>query len=124
MRASCLDCARKHLGQASVLMDEALLGYPEHKWLAVGHLAEAESELLERYPDAAHAIREWRVAYIKEDVSIPILEIIREINDLSREEMPRIGDTTGAVLRGALGTDTVGTKDQVDGELHERTAFR
>jgi len=53
-------CVLKHLGQASVLLDEAKLGYPEHRWLAVGHLAEAESESLSDYPVLAQSIRETR----------------------------------------------------------------
>ena len=46
MRKLCIECARKHIGQASVLAGEVKKGYPEHKVLAVGHLAEAEDELL------------------------------------------------------------------------------
>lgn len=61
MRGSCLDCVRKHLAQASILMDESHLGYPHHVWYAVGHLAEAESESLRDYPDLAIKIRESRL---------------------------------------------------------------
>jgi len=34
----------KHLAQACVLFQEALQGYPAHRWLAIGHMAEAEAE--------------------------------------------------------------------------------
>lgn len=61
MRKSCLDCVRKHIAQASVLCDEAELGYPHHRWLAVGHLAEAESESLKDHPALSHKIRECRL---------------------------------------------------------------
>lgn len=64
MRAFCLLCILKHLAQADVLMDEALLGYPLHKWRAVGHLAEAESECLDFSPPLAKRIREYRLSYI------------------------------------------------------------
>jgi len=65
MRVSCLDCARKHIAEAEVLMREALMGYPNHSWLAVGHLSQAESELLGEFPDMAHTIRAERINYIE-----------------------------------------------------------
>jgi hypothetical protein len=61
MRHTCLDCVRKHLAQASVLMDEAALGYPFHRWLAVGHMAEAESESLREQPALSREIRGCRI---------------------------------------------------------------
>lgn len=64
-RKSCMDCVRKHLAQASVLMDEALLGYPHHRWLAVGHLAEAESECLDEHPEFASKVRACRLNVMK-----------------------------------------------------------
>jgi hypothetical protein len=60
-RHTCLDCVRKHLAQASVLMDEAALGYPHHRWLAVGHMAEAESESLREQPQFSQEIRACRI---------------------------------------------------------------
>lgn len=61
-RISCLDCVRKHLSQASILMDESALGYPHHKWFAVGHLAEAESECRREHLEFAKEIRKCRLA--------------------------------------------------------------
>jgi hypothetical protein len=60
-RHTCLDCVRKHLAQASVLLDEAELGYPHHRWLAIGHMAEAESESLREQPSFAQEIRACRI---------------------------------------------------------------
>lgn len=57
---TCLDCVRKHLSQAAVLMDEARQGYPEHVWLAIGNLAEAARESAVRYPLLAAKIRDQR----------------------------------------------------------------
>jgi hypothetical protein len=42
-------------------MDEAALGYPHHRWLAVGHLAEAESESLREQPQLSAQIRACRI---------------------------------------------------------------
>ena len=59
-RPTCLNCVRKHIGQAIVLLGESLLGYPAHRWIAVGHLGEASEECVERYPELAMKIREIR----------------------------------------------------------------
>lgn len=90
MRSSCLDCARKHLGQAAVLIDESMLGYPTHRWRAIGHLAEAESELVTDYLHMAMEIREHRVAYIEDPgYVIPIDGLIATLTELdSEEEVP------------------------------------
>lgn len=61
MRESCLNCVLKHLAQAHVLFDEAELGYPMHKYYALGHMAEAESESIKEHSDLATAIRQERL---------------------------------------------------------------
>ena len=86
MRPSCLDCARKHVAQASILLDEAALGYPEHKWLAVGHLAEAEAETLKVWPKLAETIREHRLGVI-DDVPLATLLLIGLLNDAAEDSM-------------------------------------
>ena len=60
MRPSCLFCATKHLSQALILLSESLQGYPAHRWLAYGHMAEASDELIQNYPQLADLIREER----------------------------------------------------------------
>jgi len=89
MRDSCRSCARKHIAQACILMLEAQKGYPEHGWLAVGHMAEAEDELLEKHPDMANVIRSERVEYMRwledetEEVHhVNCLDLIKHITDL------------------------------------------
>lgn len=64
MRESCLMCARKHLGEAEVLMRESIMGYVGHEWLAVGHMSQAEAELIQKFPDIAHSIRAERINYM------------------------------------------------------------
>jgi hypothetical protein len=61
LRQSCIDCALKHIAQAQVLYCEAELGYPVHRLLAIGHLAEAEAELVESYPKLANMVRDYRL---------------------------------------------------------------
>lgn len=46
-REVCLDCTRKHLSQAHVLLNEFAddpIEFEEHFWYAMGHLAEASDE--------------------------------------------------------------------------------
>ncbi len=77
MRPSCTLCARKHLAQALILMNEARMGYPEHRWLAIGHLAEASDELLKEYPDLANQVRDERKRYESDPAyQVPIMSLI------------------------------------------------
>lgn len=90
MRDSCLNCSRKHLAQASILMTEAKLGYPAHRWLAIGHMAEAETELVGDYLGLAMGIREHRKAYEEDwEYSVPIVLLIRRLTEAdSAKAMP------------------------------------
>lgn len=102
MRKSCLDCARKHVAEAEVLAREALLGYPMHSWLAIGHLAQAEAETVDLYPQYATVIRIHRLAY--PDVPFPTIELLEMlsevVSDVSQEDPSGDGilpDTLGAI---------------------------
>lgn len=70
MREKCWECTRKHIGQAAVLLDE--VEYPHHKILAIGHLAEAESECPNE--DLRKMIREYR-----KDVDMGIIGQIKTL---------------------------------------------
>lgn len=59
-RTTCELCALKHLAQARALLLEWRKGYPEHFDYALGHISEAEDELVERQPALAAAIRGHR----------------------------------------------------------------
>jgi hypothetical protein len=86
MRKPCLDCTRKHLAQAEVLMNESLRGYPSHRWLAIGHLAEAEEELLGISLEVANEIRNHRLEYMtNEDYKINCLDIIEKLSSLKED---------------------------------------
>lgn len=82
MRATCLDCTRKHIGQASILVEESATGdYPEHFWLAMGHMAEAESECMKDFPELAAYIRQERIEMIEnDDYYTDFVELIRLAN--------------------------------------------
>jgi hypothetical protein len=59
-RVPCPLCCLKHIGQARALMLEARKGYPNSFWFSLGHLAEAEDEILSTSKDLAALIREER----------------------------------------------------------------
>ena len=79
MRKACIHCAVKHLAQAMVLLDEAVLGYPVHRLLAFGHMAEAESELIDGYLPLAEQIRTERVKAQEDPKYSPTIMELLEI---------------------------------------------
>lgn len=84
MRDDCLNCARKHLAMALVLDTESRLGYPQHRWLAIGNMCLAESELCIKWLDVAIEIREHRKAYEEDpDYILPLMDIIVRIGCLT-----------------------------------------
>lgn len=70
VRPGCTDCVRKHLAQAVILLNEVMTGYSEdphvHRWLALGHLAEAADEALREHPQLAEQIRKIRLDLMNE----------------------------------------------------------
>lgn len=101
MRPTCLNCARKHLAKALINMNEALLGYPTFHWLAIGHMSEAEDELLARYASEAIKIRDHRKNYEEDHTYVvPILDIIDDLTALFDGQMPENNNKT--ILRNVL----------------------
>ncbi len=86
MREGCLLCVRKHLAQASILMDESILGYPHHRWLAIGHLAEAESECIEHSILITNEIRKIRLQIMHNCENPKIEYLIIQVSKLARED--------------------------------------
>lgn len=85
MRLTCTFCARKHLAQAIILLGETANGYPDHLWLAAGHLAEASDELA-AFPELAAEIRGYRkqleVAAPTALPQLPLMDVIKRIGAL------------------------------------------
>lgn len=103
-RPDCADCVRKHLGQAAALIQESIQGYPDHIWLAIGHIAEAEAESQGRWPDFAERLREERKKLESEDGYSPdMVALIHEvtkrvIKESTREARERIAKKWGHTL--------------------------
>ena len=64
MRKTCLSCTLKHLSQAMILIMESIKEpekYDWHRYIACGHMAEAEDECLVDYPYISQEIRQKRI---------------------------------------------------------------
>jgi len=85
MRKSCLGCVKKHLAQAIVLLCESKKGYPMHKWLALGHIAEAEDEASRDHLELANRLRDVRIKFEKDDYGPDLLEIIEGVIAMESE---------------------------------------
>lgn len=72
-RPPCADCTRKHISQAIILINESHQGYPAHRWLAIGHLAEAADESIGKWPSVAFELREERLKLMEDPMYIPDL---------------------------------------------------
>ena len=86
LRSSCLMCVRKHISKAIVLLSESSLGYPQHKWLAMGNLSEAEDESIRNYPELATKIREYRLKIEAGDPNINLMDLIDDATTLSQQK--------------------------------------
>lgn len=84
-RRDCLDCVEKHVSQAWILGNEALMGYPSHLALAVGHLSEALDEMPKDFT-ALHDTIEFclgktnvmRQAFIPIGLILPLVNAARQ----------------------------------------------
>jgi len=82
-REPCPLCTLKHLGQAIVLFQESLTGYPIHRWIAVGHMAEAEAEAPSH--EMANRIRAQRLEAMDDLEYIPYLtDILTQVDAIVR----------------------------------------
>ncbi len=87
MRNSCLKCAMKHITQSSILLAESEKGYPNHYWYALGHLAEAEDELVKDFPELANTVRNVRIDLEKDENHKPDYESLMNMVTLKLNEV-------------------------------------
>lgn len=64
-------------------MHEARFGYPDHMWMAIGHMCHAEEESAADYPMIALAINTHRKAYEESsgEYHVPIMKLIGECSE-------------------------------------------
>lgn len=86
MRMSCLECVRKHIGEAEISMEEAFMGYPHHAVWAVGSFSHAASESIKAFPELAARIRAARIAFeaclARVLTGTPIQELANDMPDM------------------------------------------
>ena len=105
-RKPCMDCVEKHVAQAYILACESNMGYPEHRILMCGHLAEAIDESPSDIPELKTTLQTCMATTMKTGEAFlplyPILALIKLIRDKlnllpvdsdMREENPMVTDT-------------------------------
>lgn len=109
MRQHCLQCFRKHLGNAAVLLEEIYDGYG-YKMFAVGHLDQAAQEIREMYPELATLVRAHRIKLQNDwNYSIPFealdsfIEVLESLD--GGDELPAIPEGCYAGLDKNLSGD-------------------
>lgn len=118
MRPNCMGCTRKHLSQAIVLMMEAFMGYPIHRWIAMGHLAEAEAECFFIYPDLAKEIRKARLQIQDNKFFDPkqdpdLMEILLKADNLIKDVVGMQNDGVTNTRRYKFWIDTEDGKSEI-----------
>lgn len=105
-RKPCIDCVEKHVAQAYILAQESEMGYPEHRVLVCGHLAEAideaPNELLELKYTLQTCLAETMrsgEAFLPLYPILAFIKLIRQhinqqpVDDDARQEAPPTTDT-------------------------------
>jgi hypothetical protein len=92
-----------------VLLKEVKTGYPMFRWFVIGHLAEAEEEVVREYPAFANEIRVYRTAWDgDESTIIPFEELLSKVEELMGSDEPSAIDDASETHRidvGELGTE-------------------
>ena len=109
MRESCVLCACKHIAQARVLMLEYLRSpkeYEEHFDFALGHLSEAEDELVKDHVELSTTLRDYR-KWLEADPRYPYPYgfLILEVRHQGEEETQKIIDEIEAEFVGKSPAD-------------------
>lgn len=100
IRNQCILCGIKHCAKAIALLTESRLGYPLHRYLAAGEIAEMESETMQ-WPDLAIKAREERTKMMEDpqyepdmmgllEEAVKILNEERKKGNQSNSPKPRI----------------------------------
>ena len=126
-RKPCIDCVEKHVAQAYILAQESEMGYPEHRVLMCGHLAEAIDEAPNDIPELKHTLQHCMAVTMQTSKAfmpiypiLALIQIVRQhinqqpVDDDSRQEAPPVTDTIDL-------TDEIANEIQsVDDELRLR----
>lgn len=105
-RKPCIDCVEKHVAQAYILAQESEMGYPEHRVLMCGHLAEAIDEAPNDIPELKYTLQtcmsttmQTGKAFLPLYPILALIKMVRErinqqpVDDDMRTEAPMVTDT-------------------------------
>jgi hypothetical protein len=105
-RQPCINCVEKHVAQAYILAQESEMGYPEHRILMCGHLAEAIDEAPNDIPELKYTLQMCMSTTMQDGKAFlplyPILALIKMVRERinqqpvdsdMREEAPMVTDT-------------------------------
>ena len=105
-RKPCIDCVEKHVAQAYILAQESEMGYPEHRILVCGHLAEAIEEAPNDIMELKYTLQTCLAetmrtgkAFLPLYPVLAFIKLIREhinqqpVDDDARQEAPPTTDT-------------------------------
>jgi len=87
VRPTCATCVKyKHLPNAIILLNESRSGYPDHYYLALGEMAQAEDELRSLYPRQADIIKSERKKLEKDrNYTPPFMDLIKMVDEYCEE---------------------------------------
>jgi len=105
-RKPCIDCVEKHVAQAYILAQESEMGYPEHRILMCGHLAEAIDEAPKDLLELKYTLQTCLAQTMRSGSAFlplyPVLALIKlirqrinqdPVDDDARQEAPPMTDT-------------------------------
>ena len=83
----CLDCVIKHLADAKITQEEALLGYPSHILDTLGNLSQASLECQGASQELADEIRQYRLLVMEDSkAEVPYYELYNKVKALIKEK--------------------------------------
>lgn len=118
-RKPCIDCVEKHVAQAYILAQESEMGYPEHRILMCGHLAEAIDEAPSEIPELKYTLQTCMAETMRTgEAFLPLYPILAYIQLIRRHinQMPVDDD---ARHEAAPLTDTIDLTDDIRQELSQ-----
>ena len=115
-RLPCMDCVEKHVAQAHILACESLMGYPEHRVLMCGHLAEAIDEAPKEFPELRQTLQTCMATTMKTgEAFLPIYSLLTLIRFV-REQL-QASDAVETRTENPTVTDTIDLTPEILNEI-------
>ena len=116
-RKPCIDCVEKHIAQAYILAQESEMGYPEHRVLMCGHLAEAIDEAPSDIPELKYTLQTCLAETMRSGKAfLPLYPLLAYIQ-LIRQHINQMPVDDNARHEAAPVTDTIDLTDEIRQEL-------